>query len=216
MACAGAGSAGGSSCRLPVLGTEALLRARAAGAAVPEAALEAALTQLAEMLENTSADTPEEWAAQAARLHARPMDLSKPLWEFTIVEGLDNIEGLPPGCFALVAKVHHAAIDGMSGVELATAIRDDPQVREARSALLAMLESLIDAAQAEGTLRRDVAPGDVIQLLALLKRRPVVPDDVAGRVRERTRALLLEALRADGRGALPGEPVRVEEFFDRA
>ncbi len=100
--------------------------------------------------------------------------------------------------------------------ELATAIRDDPQVREARSALLAMLESLIDAAQAEGTLRRDVAPGDVIQLLALLKRRPVVPDDVAGRVRERTRALLLEALRADGRGALPGEPVRVEEFFDRA
>ncbi|MFL1463031.1 alpha-2-macroglobulin family protein [Roseococcus sp. DSY-14] len=50
--------------------TEALLRARAAGAAVPEAALEAALEHLSQALEDTSADTPEEWAAQAARLHA--------------------------------------------------------------------------------------------------------------------------------------------------
>lgn len=70
---------------------------------------------------------PGDWrqlCIQVARLHARPMDLSKPLWEFTIVEGLDNIEGLPPGCFALVAKVHHAAIDGMSGVEMSAAIHD--------------------------------------------------------------------------------------------
>ena len=32
--------------------------------------------------------------------------MAKPLWEFTVVEGLDNIDGLPPGCFALVSKVH--------------------------------------------------------------------------------------------------------------
>jgi diacylglycerol O-acyltransferase len=70
---------------------------------------------------------PGDWrqlCIQVARLHARPMDLSKPLWEFTIVEGLDNVEGLPPGCFALVSKVHHAAIDGMSGVEMSAAIHD--------------------------------------------------------------------------------------------
>jgi diacylglycerol O-acyltransferase len=70
---------------------------------------------------------PGDWrqlCIQVARLHARPMDLSKPLWEFTIVEGLDNIEGLPPGCFALVSKVHHAAIDGMSGVEMSAAVHD--------------------------------------------------------------------------------------------
>lgn len=68
---------------------------------------------------------PGDWrqlCIQAARLHSRPMDLTKPLWEFTIVEGLDNIEGLPPGCFALVSKVHHAAIDGMSGVEMSAAV----------------------------------------------------------------------------------------------
>ena len=50
---------------------------------------------------------PGDWrqlCIQVARLHARPMDLTKPLWEFTIVEGLDNIEGLPPGCFALVIQ----------------------------------------------------------------------------------------------------------------
>jgi diacylglycerol O-acyltransferase / wax synthase len=70
---------------------------------------------------------PGDWrqlCIQVARLHSRPLDISKPLWEFTIVEGLDRIEGLPKGCFALVAKVHHAAIDGMSGVELSQAVHD--------------------------------------------------------------------------------------------
>ena len=68
---------------------------------------------------------PGDWrqlCIQAARLHSRPMDLTKPLWEFTVIEGLDNIPGLPPGCFALMCKVHHAAIDGMSGVEMSAAV----------------------------------------------------------------------------------------------
>lgn len=80
---------------------------------------------------------PGDWrqlCIQVARLHARGMDLSKPLWEFNIVEGLDNIEGLPKGCFALVAKVHHAAIDGMSGVELSAAVHDIEPLPVDRSA----------------------------------------------------------------------------------
>ena len=75
---------------------------------------------------------PGDWrqlCIQVARLHARAMDMTKPLWEFTVVEGLDNIEGLPPGCFAPVSKVHHAAIDGMSGVEMSAALHDlDPNM----------------------------------------------------------------------------------------
>lgn len=70
---------------------------------------------------------PGDWrqlCIQVARLHARPMDLNRPLWEFNIIEGLDNIPGIPPGSFALMAKVHHAAIDGMSGVELSAAVHD--------------------------------------------------------------------------------------------
>lgn len=70
---------------------------------------------------------PGDWrqlCIQVARLQARPMDLSKPLWEFNIIEGLDNIAGIPKGSFALMAKVHHAAIDGLSGVELSSAVHD--------------------------------------------------------------------------------------------
>jgi WS/DGAT/MGAT family acyltransferase len=35
-----------------------------------------------------------------------------------VVEGLDNIPGIPEGAFAIIAKYHHAAIDGVSGQEI--------------------------------------------------------------------------------------------------
>jgi diacylglycerol O-acyltransferase / wax synthase len=68
---------------------------------------------------------PGDWrqlCIQAARIFARPLDLSRPPWEFTIVEGLDNVPGVPAGSFAIVTKVHHAAIDGMSGIDLMQAL----------------------------------------------------------------------------------------------
>ncbi|MEO0368605.1 MAG: wax ester/triacylglycerol synthase family O-acyltransferase [Pseudomonadota bacterium] len=70
---------------------------------------------------------PGDWrqlCIQVSRLHARPLDRARPLWEFYIIEGLDNVEGYPPGCFALVSKIHHAAIDGASGVEISEVIHD--------------------------------------------------------------------------------------------
>jgi len=70
---------------------------------------------------------PGDWrqlCIQAARIHARPLDLTKPLWEMYVIEGLDGVDGLPPDSFALLTKIHHAAIDGMSGVELTAAIHD--------------------------------------------------------------------------------------------
>lgn len=68
---------------------------------------------------------PGDWrqfCIQVARLHARPLDLSRPLWEMYVVEGLDAVDGVPPGAFAMVLKIHHAAVDGKSGVEMLTAI----------------------------------------------------------------------------------------------
>ncbi len=59
-----------------------------------------------------------------SRLHSRPLDRHRPLWEMYIIEGLDNVEGLPEGCFAMFSKTHHAAVDGTSGMELTTAIHD--------------------------------------------------------------------------------------------
>jgi len=70
---------------------------------------------------------PGDWrqlCIQVARLHARILDRSRPLWEAYVIEGLDNIEGLPKGCFALFLKMHHAAIDGVSGAEIIGAIHD--------------------------------------------------------------------------------------------
>lgn len=70
---------------------------------------------------------PGDWrqlCIQAARIHARPLDRGRPMWEMYIIEGLDNVEGYPPGCFAVLTKMHHAAIDGASGVEIMSAIHD--------------------------------------------------------------------------------------------
>ena len=74
---------------------------------------------------------PGDWrqlCIQAARLHSRPLDLSKPLWEFTVIEGLNNVPGVPKGSYAIVSKIHHAAIDGVSGVDIANAVHSlDPE-----------------------------------------------------------------------------------------
>jgi len=57
-----------------------------------------------------------------ARVFARPLDLNKPLWEMTVIEGLTG------GRVAVVNKVHHAMVDGISTVDLATLLLDpDPE-----------------------------------------------------------------------------------------
>lgn len=73
---------------------------------------------------------PGDWrqlCIQAARLHARPLDLTKPLWEFTVIEGLDSVPGLPEGSYAIISKIHHACIDGVSGADITEVIHSlDP------------------------------------------------------------------------------------------
>ena len=60
-----------------------------------------------------------------ARIFSQQLDRSKPLWEMWVVEGLEG------GRFALISKTHHALIDGISGVDLATVhVRPDPEPRE--------------------------------------------------------------------------------------
>jgi WS/DGAT/MGAT family acyltransferase len=68
---------------------------------------------------------PGDWrqlCIQVARIHSRPLDRSKPLWEAYVIEGLDNITGIPKGSFAFYTKFHHAAIDGEGGSEVLQAI----------------------------------------------------------------------------------------------
>lgn len=62
--------------------------------------------------------TWEALCAVVARIFEAPLDLARPPFEVTVIEDLDGIEGLPPGAFALMTKVHHAALDGVSAVEI--------------------------------------------------------------------------------------------------
>ena len=53
-----------------------------------------------------------------ARLMSQRLDRTKPLWEMWIVEGLAD------GQWAMVSKVHHCMVDGISGVELLAVMMD--------------------------------------------------------------------------------------------
>ena len=52
------------------------------------------------------------------RIFSQRLDRSKPLWEVWIVHGLED------GRFALISKTHHALVDGVSGVDIATVLFD--------------------------------------------------------------------------------------------
>ncbi len=63
---------------------------------------------------------PGDWrqfCIHMARYHSRPMAMQRPPWEMFVVEGLDNVEGLPAGSYAIATKVHHAAVDGASAMK---------------------------------------------------------------------------------------------------
>ncbi|KAA3640675.1 MAG: wax ester/triacylglycerol synthase family O-acyltransferase [Armatimonadetes bacterium] len=62
--------------------------------------------------------TDEQLKALAGRLMSQQLDHSKPLWELNVVEGLEN------GGFAIITKIHHCMIDGMSGIDLMAVILD--------------------------------------------------------------------------------------------
>ncbi|HEX2317419.1 MAG TPA: wax ester/triacylglycerol synthase family O-acyltransferase [Streptosporangiaceae bacterium] len=66
---------------------------------------------------------------QVARLHARPLDRSRPLWEIYLITGLAKKRA------AVYTKIHHSAIDGVSGAELLTVLLDlKPEGREVPAA----------------------------------------------------------------------------------
>src|SRR5713101_9058873 len=57
-------------------------------------------------------------AEQVSRLHSRPLDRTRPLWETYLISGLARKRQ------AVYTKIHHAAIDGVSGAEVLTLLLD--------------------------------------------------------------------------------------------
>ena len=62
--------------------------------------------------------TEAQLEAAVARLHAGMLDRDRPLWKFTVIEGLES------GEVGFYAKIHHAALDGQGGIAVAQALLD--------------------------------------------------------------------------------------------
>jgi AcrR family transcriptional regulator len=99
---------------------------------------------------------------------------------------------------------------------LASAVRDDPTLRRLRHELRELTDQLVEAAQQEGTLRRDVGAGDVAQLFTLVHRGAPQgqggPADVAA---GRVLAVILDGLRTGPHAALPGHPLEIGDLERR-
>src|SRR6187397_204637 len=66
----------------------------------------------------------EQLRNMAARVFSQQLDRTKPLWELWMVQGLTRKR------FAFVTKTHHALVDGVSGVDIATVLFDVKPVPE--------------------------------------------------------------------------------------
>ena len=77
---------------------------------------------------------PGDWrqlCILTARIHSQPLRRDKPMWEIYVIEGLNNIKGYPLGCFALLMKVHHCAMDGATGTQFMNIVHDlTPETRD--------------------------------------------------------------------------------------
>lgn len=71
-----------------------------------------------------SPGSEEQLRNMAARVFSQKLDRTKPLWEMWMVQGLTRKR------FAFVTKTHHALVDGISGVDIATVLFDVQPVPE--------------------------------------------------------------------------------------
>jgi WS/DGAT/MGAT family acyltransferase len=77
---------------------------------------------------------PGDWrqfCILASRLHSRPVDMHRPVWEMYVIDGLDNVSWLPEGAFAVLVKVHHVALDDVTEDDFTIALHDLEAVPEA-------------------------------------------------------------------------------------
>lgn len=85
-------------------------------------------------LQHIALPAPGGWSELrhlAARIFSDPLDRGRPLWQLVFVEGIDAIPRVPPGSVAVIAKVHHAAVDGVSGADIMGLLYDaTPEPRQ--------------------------------------------------------------------------------------
>ena len=125
-------------------------------------------------VEKTELPKPRGWR-EISQLVAwelsRPLERERPLWQLLFVEGLDSVPEVAVGAVAIISRVHHAAVDGVSGAEILGALSDAggrPPVR---------------ARVAPGGVRVNAREGGVVEVIRRLGR------DVAGAPAEVSRTI---------------------------
>jgi len=117
-----------------------------------------------------SPGSEEQLKALASRVFSQQLDRDKPLWEIWLVEGVEG------GRFALLAKTHHALVDGVSGVDIVTVLFDtsaepaapsDPGDRWLPRPLPSRAQML-----GEALVERTTVPGEAIRTARAVLRGP--------------------------------------------
>ncbi|HSM29137.1 MAG TPA: wax ester/triacylglycerol synthase domain-containing protein [Woeseiaceae bacterium] len=131
---------------------------------------------------------PGDWrqfCILASRLHARPVDMHRPVWEMYVIDGLDNISWLPEGAFAVLVKVHHVALDDVTEDDFTVALHDleaAPEPEETRRRWFSEKEpgtaQLLALAWFNNTIKLIQTGQSLFDRIPGIGANPVRPDDV--------------------------------------
>jgi WS/DGAT/MGAT family acyltransferase len=71
---------------------------------------------------------PGNWdqlRAMAAAINTHPMDHSRPPWDIHIIDGIDGMDGVAKGSYAVISRFHHAYVDGKAFLQLVYGLMSD-------------------------------------------------------------------------------------------
>jgi diacylglycerol O-acyltransferase / wax synthase len=149
---------------------------------------------------------PGELRALAGRLLSRPLDMERPLWRMSLVDGLAG------GGWGIVGQAHHALVDGIAAVQVALLLFDGveaaPSTWTPRPAPGAARVARAGAARAArtvaGALRSPSLPAGEVRAATRSLGQPAAPTALDRSLTSRREVAFAEApledLRAAGRG----------------
>ena len=120
-----------------------------------------------------------ELAEICGHLASLPLDRRHPLWEMWVIEGVDGTDARAGGTLAIMTKIHHAAVDGVSGADLMSqlcSIDPNPPAPEPRAAsgaanpLRIAIGGLVRFATRPVALATSVIPATVSTVVDTVKR----------------------------------------------
>ena len=159
---------------------------------------------------------PGDWrqlCIQVARLHSRPLDMSRPLWEVYVIEGLNRIPDLPKGSFAVYTKIHHSMIDGAGGRNFISVMHDLEPVPPRESASSSTVQQFPDLQPSDIRLLGKTALNWVPDLVAKARGGARMASGLA-RMAVRLAREELPAAQLQGPKTRFDEPVGPNRVFD--